>query len=463
MARSCSRRGTILATLLLAACGSLGEPGAGKGGAAGTTTGGSGGGAGNGGAAGTGASTGSAGTTGSGATGGTGGAAGTGASGAAGATAGTGGTTTTGTGGSGGNPAGGAGGTGGTGGAGPVDASPESGGAGSLEGGRLDVIADVATDWGVGDPGNEGDGDITHGPTFVNSPDFVTKNVPHGRVFNFTMNSADSKIYTGMDTTLNPENRHAYTRSVSVYIPMQYVDGAEAPFMIVQDGPGHLNNLKNPLDNLIADKRLPHIVGIFVNHGGGDGKGSERGLEYDTMSDRYTRFIETEVLPAVKNDAAIKAAYPNLLLTSNPEGRGSYGCSSGGAAALTMGWFHPELYRRIITYSGTFVDQQDDDDPNEAMYPLGAWEYHARLIESSDQKPLRIFLQVGENDLRSTDPESTHHNWVMANQRTAADLKAKNYHYRFVFSKGATHCSGPVAGETIPATLQWMWRGYPIP
>jgi enterochelin esterase-like enzyme len=365
--------------------------------------------------------------------------------------------------GSGGSP-----GTDGGGGADPLDASAGRGGSaggteGGVEGGRLDAAADVGVDSGVKDPGTEGDGDFTNGPTFTNSPDFVTKNVPHGRIFNFTMSSADSKIYMGTDSTLNPENQHAFTRAVSVYIPTQYVDGAEAPFMIVQDGPGHLNNLRNALDNLIADKRLPHIVGIFVNHGGGDGKGSERGLEYDTMSDRYTRFIETEVLPAVKNDAAIKAAYPKLLLTANPEGRGSYGCSSGGAAALTMGWFHPELYRRIITYSGTFVDQQDDDDPNEAMYPLGAWEYHARLIETSEPKPLRIFLQVGENDLRSTDPESTYHNWVMANQRTAADLKAKNYHYRYIFSKGATHCSGPVAGETIPATLQWAWRGYPIP
>jgi enterochelin esterase-like enzyme len=451
----------LLGSLLLVACGSMSESGTGNGGAAtGTASGGTGGNGGAGAQGGTGGNPGTggiAGTAGNGGAGGNGGT--TTGTGGTGGNAGTGGSTTTGTGGAGGNPdAGGTGGTGGT------DASAGSGGSsGGVEGGRIDAIADVGVDWGVPDAGSDGDGDFTHGPTYTNSPDFVMKNVPHGRIFNFTMNSVDSKIYTGLDSTLNTANQHAYTRAVSVYIPMQYVDGAEAPFMIVQDGPGHLNNLRNPLDNLIADKRLPHIIGIFVNHGGGDGKGSERGLEYDTMSDRYTRFIETEVLPAVKNDAAIKAAYPNLLLTSNPEGRGSYGCSSGGAAALTMGWFHPELYRRIITYSGTFVDQQDDDDPNEVMYPFGAWEYHDRLIENSDAKPLRIFLQVGENDNRATDAESTHHNWVMANQRTAADLKAKGYHYRFFFSKGATHCDGRVPGETLPETLLWAWRGYPIP
>ena len=103
-----------------------------------------------------------------------------------------------------------------------------------------------------------------------------------------------------------------------------------------------------------------------------------------------------------------------------------------------MGWFRPDLFRRLITYSGTFVDQQDDDAPEEAAYPLGAWEYHSsmKLIENSEKKPLRIFTHVSENDLRAKDPESTYHNWVMANERTAAALKAKGYDYRYVFSRG---------------------------
>jgi hypothetical protein len=41
---------------------------------------------------------------------------------------------------------------------------------------------------------------------------------------------------------------------------------------------------------------------IGVDNGGNDGKGSERGLEYDTMSDRHARFLNDEVLPAVLAD-----------------------------------------------------------------------------------------------------------------------------------------------------------------
>jgi enterochelin esterase-like enzyme len=138
------------------------------------------------------------------------------------------------------------------------------------------------------------------------------------------------------------------------------------------------------------------------------------------------------------------------------------GCSSGGAAALTAGWFRPDLFRRLITYSGTFVDQQDDDAPEEKEYPLGAWEYHSskKLIETSEKKPLRIFTHVSEKDIRPNDPEETYHNWVMANHRTAAALKAKGYDYRYIFSKATGHCDGKVFQQTLADTLVWAWRGY---
>jgi enterochelin esterase-like enzyme len=127
-----------------------------------------------------------------------------------------------------------------------------------------------------------------------------------------------------------------------------------------------------------------------------------------------------------------------------------------------MGWFSPDLYRRIITYSGTFVDQQDDDAAEEATYPLGAWEYHDRLIGEADPKPLRVFLHVSENDNGAGTAENTYHNWVMANERMAEQLAAKGYHYRFLYALGAGHCDAAVRRETLPDTLLWMWRGYPL-
>ncbi len=315
--------------------------------------------------------------------------------------------------------------------------------------------------------GSEGDGEITVGPEYTTDKDLTDLHNPKGKSFEFTMKLADSKIFRGDDKTLEPDKKPVRTeRKIFVYVPAAYKDGTQAPFLIIHDGAGPLGQVRNALDNLTISKdvnrKLPAFIAIAVENGGNDSKKSERGLEYDTMSDRLARFIAEEVFPAILANADIKAAYPRLAFTANPWGHAVMGCSSGGAAALTMGWFRPDLFRRIIAYSGTFVDQQDDDAAEEAKFPLGAWEYHSgmKLIETSEKKPLRIFTHCSENDLRNKDAEDTHHNWVMAGQRTSAALTAKGYHHRFVFSKATGHCDGKVFNQTLADTLVWLWHGY---
>lgn len=315
-------------------------------------------------------------------------------------------------------------------------------------------------------PGTEGNGNVVIGPDYKIDPDLTDRGNPKGKSFEFSMKLADSKIFPGSDSTLDRKKEVRTQRKIFVYVPAAYKDGTKAPILVTLDGPSRLNLVKNALDNLTistdANRKLPAFIAIAVENGGNDGKGSERGLEYDTMSDRFARFINDEVLPAVLNNAEVKAAFPKIAFTQNPWGKAAMGCSSGGAATLTMGWFRPDLFRRLITYSGTFVDQQDDDAPEEAKFPLGAWEYHSgmKLIETTEKKPLRIFTHVSENDNRAKDPEETYHNWVMANERTAAALKAKGYDYRYVFSRETKHCDSKVFDQTLADTLVWMWRGY---
>lgn len=317
-----------------------------------------------------------------------------------------------------------------------------------------------------GEVSSVGDGDFMVGPTYTKSPDLTNKGAPAGKSFHFSLSSANSQIFNGTDSTLAAANQHSFTRGIDVYIPAKYKDGQAAPFMVIQDGPGQLGNIKLALDNLTQStdpaRRLPAFIAIAVANGGGDSIGSERGLEYDTMSDRYARFIQTEVLPAVLADPGIKAAYPGLALTGNPDGRATIGCSSGAAAALTMGWFHPEWFGRIVTYSGTFVAQQNPAAAEKAQFPDGAWDYHSdlKLIAGAAVKPLRIFINANEKDNGYNAAESGRHNWLMANQRTAAALKAKGYHYRYVEGLGAGHCQGSVQDLTLPDTLLWVWRGY---
>jgi enterochelin esterase-like enzyme len=293
--------------------------------------------------------------------------------------------------------------------------------------------------------GTDADGDFTIGPDYTNAPEMsVRDGVLKGIVHHFTLNSADSKIYPGLTG--------AYTRDVYVYVPSQYVAGTAAPFIVVQDGRSYTNRLPVVLDNLIAGHRLPVMIAVMIQHGGGDGRGSERGLEYDTVSDKYATFVETEVLPVVARNY-------NVAFTKNPEGRATMGGSSGAACAFTMAWFRPDLYRRVLSYSGTFVNQQSPVNPGS---PHGAWEYHEHLIPQSEAKPLRVWLQVGGRDNGFERDEASLHNWVLANQRMAAALRAKGYHYRYVFCEGAGHVDRKAIGQTLPDALLWLWQGYPI-
>lgn len=323
----------------------------------------------------------------------------------------------------------------------------------------VDAPAEIST--------NIQNGNFFVGPEYSIDPDLTDRGNPKGKSYEFSMPLSESKIFRGDDTTLDPSKTVRSERKIFVYIPDSYVDGTKAPILVTLDGPSRFDLVKNALDNLTKSidpqRRLPSLIVIAVQNGGDDSKGSERGLEYDTLSDRFARFINDEVLPAVLSNKQIRDEFPKIEFTDDPWGRGVMGCSSGGAAALTMGWFRPDLFRRLITYSGTFVDQQDDDAPEESEYPLGAWEYHSslKLIENSDPKPLRIFIHVSENDNRANDPEETYHNWVMANQRTAQVLAAKGYDYRFVFSEATRHCDGKVFEHTLADTLVWMWSGYP--
>lgn len=292
------------------------------------------------------------------------------------------------------------------------------------------------------------EGDYVIGPPYANAAELNKRDdVPHGMIHRFAMNSTDSKMYPGI--AKGKPGVVPYTRKVAVYVPAQYQPGTPAPFLVSQDSMGQ-GELPTILDNMIADKRLPVMVAVMLDSGGGDAQGSERGLEYDTVSGYYAEFIETEVLPRATQECKV-------TFSKDPDARMAMGGSSGAACAFTMAWFHPEWYHRVISYSGTFVNQQS---PLNKETPHGAWEYHEHLIPKTKPKPLRVWMHVGESDNRSKDPESTLHNWVMANQRMAAAFKAMKYHYQFVFARESGHVDGRVVRQSLPQALEWVWKGY---
>ncbi len=303
------------------------------------------------------------------------------------------------------------------------------------------------------------------GPNYTIAPEATANpDVPQGDLREFIMYSEDSPIYPGIVRVANMQRDARgnyvvpasglsapgrYERHVYVYIPRQVAP--KTPFMVVQDGHSYVKRMANILDNMIAAKRLPPMVVVFPDSGGSDAQGSERGLEYDTISDRYSNWVESELLPAVTKNTGV-------TFTSDPEGRAAVGGSSGGVAAFTMAWFHPERYHKVLSYSGTFVNQAWPPDPKT---PRGGWEYHDHLIAQAAKKPIRVWMEVGEKDNRFDVPEETWHNWPLANNRMAAVFKKKGYDYRYVFALGAGHVDNRVVMQTLPSALEWLWRDYP--
>jgi len=310
------------------------------------------------------------------------------------------------------------------------------------------------------------DGNFILGPTHNAAPESTAQpSGLQGTVVEFTMRSEDSKFYSGIardsgtfgtpdpanPPKLNVTTSHpaSYTRKVTVYVPKQYVPGTAAPFIIGTDGPDPLMN--TVLDSLIAQQRVPAMVAISVANGTGDAQGSERGLEYDTMSGKYAEWVEAEVLPRVEREAHVK-------LTRDPEGRATTGGSSGGSCALIMAWYHPEWYHRVLAYSGTWINQQWPWNPET---PHGAWGFHDSIIPNSPLKPIRIWMEVGDRDLYNPNVmRDGMHDWVLANESMARALAAKGYHYQFVFAVNAVHVDHAVRQQTLPEALEYLWQGY---
>jgi hypothetical protein len=358
-------------------------------------------------------------------------------------------------------------------------------------------------------PPSGAEGNFIIGPTHPPAAELQTQSgVPNGKVFSFTMSSNDSTVYNpGMirddqDRCLNASvftaqtapgdksnilvpTSHAgtWTREIDVYVPAGYAAGSEVPFIVLGDGGAHgFFNEKQffaVLDNLIETRRVPAMAAVSIGAGGQDAQGSERGLEYDAVSGAYAEFVENEVLPLVEQHA-------NVKLTRNPDGRATMGISSSGAAAFTMAWFHPELYHRVLAYSPTVVNQQW---PHNPALPGGAWEYHSPwagppvanlsvqgvnisktdtpfaspLIPNSAVKPIRIWFETGDQDLfyPVTPMPDGMHDWVLADERFAKVLADKGYHYQFIFARNAKHVDKATVAQTLPAALEWVWKGYP--
>ena len=282
---------------------------------------------------------------------------------------------------------------------------------------------------------------------------YLEPGVPSGKLSEKLVHT--SKIYDGMKS------------DYWVYVPAGYDPKVPAALMVFQDGAGYIhrdgnNPALNVIDNLIAQKKIPVMICVFINPGDVTDapgtptyrfvqayadqwhrtlKDSMRSTEYDTVTDRYDRFLRDELLAQVAAQYNIrKDAYSRAIT----------GLSSGGICSFNAAWQMPDQFSRVITWIGSFTSIQWKEDP---AIPDGGQDYPEKILREPPRN-LRVWLQDGSNDQEN----DRYGSWPLANIRMANALKLKNYDFHFSFGQG-THNSGHGAAE-FPAEMIWLWRDY---
>ena len=252
--------------------------------------------------------------------------------------------------------------------------------------------------------------------------------VPKGELTKDTFIAGKGSVFPGTE------------REVTIYVPVQLDRTKPAPFMVFQDGV--IYQAPVVLDNLIAKKELPAMIGIFIKPGvvpaasAGALPRFNRSYEYDTVSDSYATFLVKELLPWLKEKH-------QLNLSADPNDHAIAGSSSGGIAAFVAAWFRPDVFRRVFTNVGTYVGLRDGNE-----LPT--------LVRKTDPKPLRVFLQDGANDQNIYGG-----NWFIANQDMLSALDWAGYDVNHVWGEGGHNQKQ--ATTIFPDAMRWLWRDYPQP
>ena len=113
-----------------------------------------------------------------------------------------------------------------------------------------------------------------------------------------------------------------------------------------------------------------------------------RSTLYDTVSDRYARFLRDEVLAEVEAKYNIrKDAYSRAIT----------GLSSGAICSFNAAWQMPDQFSRVISWIGSFTSIQWKEDPAVAD---GGQDYPEKILREP-QRNLRVWLQDGSEDVES--------------------------------------------------------------
>ena len=217
-----------------------------------------------------------------------------------------------------------------------------------------------------------------------------------------------------------------------------------AALMVWQDGQGLVGEysrmrLFTVTENLVHQKLIPPMVHVMIAPGqSAEGK-AMRSIEYDTMSDRYAKFLMEEVLPEVEKTYKLRPdAYSRAIA----------GESSGGICAFNVAWLMPDHFSRVHSAVGSFTSIQWH--PEEKLDGGNVFPF---MVRKQPKRNIRVWMSDGSDDL-----ENNHGSWPMQNIQMANSLKFRAYDFHFRFGTAAH--GGAQASLDLPESLTWLWRGY---
>jgi len=140
-----------------------------------------------------------------------------------------------------------------------------------------------------------------------------------------------------------------YQITYTVYLPYQYDKIEKYPVVYVTDGYEYLHpelgKMTTVLDNLIHEKKIKPVVGVFVDNREPVNRANNRRMSELAMNSKYLDFFVNELIPHIE-----------LTYTSKSEAknRAILGTSMGGLTATYFAFTRPDIFGLVGIQSPAF-------------------------------------------------------------------------------------------------------------
>ncbi len=249
--------------------------------------------------------------------------------------------------------------------------------------------------------------------------------IPRAQLYNYSYSVFDlrkdetdwnSKRYTNVnsrtDTIQYTDGIVKKDRNIYVYLPPNYDKNRIKPYPVIYlfDAFIYLHRIETPhiLDNLIVEGKIEPMIAVFFGT-----YSKTRKIILPLNFDFKEEFV-SDVIPL------IRGKYNTSL---NPKENIIGGMSYGGLAAAFIGFYHPDIFGKVLSQSGSFwraielTDNKGDEIRND-------WLINTYL--TANKKPLKLYLDWGLQE-----------NMVLgSNRRMVKALDKKDYDYKFIEFNG---------------------------